>query len=320
MFERPSTIPAHFIELTLPVVKEFSSWRADRFVCHKIPRLSRNRVQKILRSLAFDQNGRAVKPNRNLKTGDIIILYKEPPDEPDVNTDFTIIYEDEWYIAVDKPPGLPVHPTARYLKNTLTHLLALRFKGETPPTLVHRLDSETSGIVLCAKTKDAERKGKLLFEQRKIKKQYKALVRGVVNPSSGIIDAPLAPNPNTIIKARMWCGSINGQQALTEYKTVKSGNNKTFLLLKPRTGRQHQLRVHLNYIGHTIIGDKLYGDDEEIFLDYMQDGLTDDIVKRAGHFRHALHAFKLEFVHPFTNNDVVIECSVPDDIKYLIDF
>lgn len=318
MKERPRHIPAEYLELTLLVVKEFSGWRADRFVAHKITRLSRNKVQRILKSLAFDQNGKPIKPNRVLRTGDSVVLYKEPPDEPEVNKDIKIIYEDEWYIAVDKPPRLPVHPTAKYLKNTLTYLLEEMYGKENRPNLIHRLDAETSGIVLCAKSLDAERVGKGLFAKRQVQKQYLAIVDGVLDPEEGRIEVPISPDPTTIIKARMWCGDPGGLPALTEYRTLQNNDRRSLLLLKPRTGRQHQLRVHLKHLGHIIVGDKLYNQDQDLFLDYMQEGLSDAIVARAGHYRQALHAHTLSFVHPFTNDAICIESPLPDDIKPLM--
>jgi 23S rRNA pseudouridine1911/1915/1917 synthase len=198
-------------------------------------------------------------------------------------------------------------------------LLALKYGEDMSPTLVHRLDSETSGIVLCAKTRDAERAGKMLFEKREVKKEYKAIVRGIVNPPDGCINLPLSPDPTTIIKARMWCKTEDGLPSLTEYETISRGKNHTFLRLMPKTGRQHQLRVHLDHIGHTIVGDKLYGPDRDIFIDYMQDGLTDDIIRRAGHTRHALHAYKLQIMHPFTEKKLIIEAPMPQDMWDLLD-
>ncbi|MBN2530686.1 MAG: RluA family pseudouridine synthase [Deltaproteobacteria bacterium] len=318
MIDRPQHIPEEYLELTIPVVKEFAGWRADRFVAHKIPRLSRNKVQRILKSLAFDQTGKPIKPNRMLRTDDVVILYKEPPDEPEVCKDIQIIYEDDWYIAVDKPPRLPVHPTAKYLKNTLTYLLEEMYGAKNRPQLVHRLDAETSGIVLCGKTLDSERAAKGLFARRKVQKEYLAIIDGFLEPEKGRIEAPISPDPTTIIKARMWTGDPEGLPALTEYETLKKSDTRSLLLMKPRTGRQHQLRVHLRHMGHIIVGDKLYAEDPELFLDYMQEGLSDSIITRAGHFRQALHAHKLRFCHPFTGEETEILSPLPADMQPLL--
>jgi len=316
MLERPSHIPDDYIEIVFDIVKEFAGWRLDRFIAHRIPRLSRTRIQRIIKACVFDELGNPLRPNRTLKCGEQIYLYKIPPDEPAVCREFGVVFEDEWFLAVDKPPLLPVHPTARYYKNTLTALLDERY-GDAAPRLVHRIDSETSGIVLCAKNIEAERLGKALFADRKVQKQYVAVVRGIVAPSSGRIEAPLAHNPHSFIKARMWCGDPDGLPSLTEYSTIAPLIDRTFVLLKPRTGRQHQLRVHLDHIGHPIVGDKLYGPDETLFLDYMSDGLTDGIIARAGHRRQALHAATLQFIHPITKKPLLIESPIPDDFKEL---
>jgi len=191
--QRPSHIEDDFLELIFEVVPEYSGWRADRFVAQKIPRLSRTRVQRILKRYAFDEAGRQVKPNRILRAGEKITVYKQPPDEPDTPREFGVLYEDDYLLAVDKPPGLPVHPTARYLKNTLTALLEERY-GKNRPVLTHRLDSETSGVLLCAKGIDVERKTKRLFAQRKVKKTYLAVVEGIVTPAAGQIELPLLPS------------------------------------------------------------------------------------------------------------------------------
>ena len=318
MLDRPASIPEDYIEIVFDIVKEFSGWRLDRFIAHRIPRLSRTRIQRIIKSCVFDETGQLLRPNRVLKCGEQIYLYKMPPDEPPVCREFSVVFEDEWFLAVDKPPLLPVHPTARYYKNTLTALLNETY-GEDAPRLVHRLDSETSGLVLCAKTRDAERLGKGLFAERKVVKQYIAVVRGLVSPPSGRIEAPLSPNPHSFIKARMWCGDPDGLPSLTEYRTLAQQGDRTLLLLKPRTGRQHQLRVHLDHIGHTIVGDKLYGPDESLFVDYMSDGLTPQIISRAGHRRQALHAASLCFMHPITQRRLCIETPAPADFGALFD-
>jgi 23S rRNA pseudouridine1911/1915/1917 synthase len=316
MLERPSRIPPDYIEIVFDIVKEFAGWRLDRFIAHRIPRLSRTRIQRIIKSCVFDETGQLLRPNRTLKCGEQIYLYKIPPDEPEVCRQFSVLYEDDWFLAVDKPPLLPVHPTARYYKNTLTALLDETY-GDAAPRLVHRIDSETSGIVLCARTLEAERLAKAMFAARNVRKQYVAVVRGIVAPPSGRIEAPLTHNPHSFIKARMWCGDPEGLPSLTEYSTIARMHDRTFILLKPRTGRQHQLRVHLDHIGHPIIGDKLYGPDETLFIDYMSDGLTPQIIERAGHRRQALHAATLEFTHPFTKEQLLIESPIPDDFREL---
>ncbi len=316
--KRPAHIDPEFLELTFRVAREYAGWRADRFVANRIPRLSRTRVQRILKKFAFDEDGKQVKPNRVLREDEKITVYKMPPDEPDTPRHFGVIYEDEWLMAVDKPAGLPVHPTARYLKNTLTALLEERY-GPDRPILTHRLDAETSGIVLCSKGPESERLVKRMFADRKVKKTYLAVIDGVMDPPSGRIEVAMGFDPDSIIRVKMACGPSHSLPALTEYRTLEVVGDRALLEIKPRTGRQHQIRAHLAHVGHPIVGDKMYGPDEDLFLEYIESGLTPEIERRAGHKRHALHATSLSLKHPFTGDEITIECPPPEDIRGLME-
>ncbi len=315
--QRPAHIDPEYLELSFVVAREFSGWRADRYVAYRIPRLSRTKVQRILTLGAFDDDGNPVKPNRPLRAGERITIYKEPPDEPDAPRTFGVLMEDAWMLAVDKPAGLPVHPSARYYKNTLTTLLEERY-GTPRPAIAHRLDSETSGIVLCAKGLDAERVLKRMFAERRMRKTYLAVVRGAIEPPEGRIEAPLSPDTGSAIHVKMGCGDPEGLPSLTEYRTLERRGDLSLLELRPRTGRQHQIRAHLAHVGHPIVGDKMYGPDETLFLEYIETGLTDDIVRRAGHTRQALHAAALEFDHPFTGARTRVTSPLPEDIRALL--
>ena len=181
MKERPPGIDPDFLELEFTVAREYAGWRADLFISNRIPRLSRTRVQKILRKAAFDEQGRPVKPNRKLAEGERITIYRPAPEEPDVPRHFGVLFEDEYILAVDKPAGLPVHPTARYHRNTLTAVLREKY-GENRPILAHRIDSETSGVLLCAKAQATERELKIMFANHRVQKRYLAVVFGSPSP------------------------------------------------------------------------------------------------------------------------------------------
>lgn len=316
--ERPPGIDPDYIELEFEVAPEFAGWRADRYVAHRIPRLSRTRVQRILRNLAFDDSGQPIKSNRKLRAGERISIYKPPPEEPEVVRRFAVIYEDDWILAVDKPAGLPVHPTARYFRNTLTSLLAERY-GDGRPVLTHRLDSETSGVLLCARDLPTERALKQMFARREVSKTYLAVVRGELAPPLGRIEAPIGPDPRSAIRVKMGCDVPDGQPALTEYRVLETRGDRSLVELYPRTGRQHQLRAHLAHVGHPIIGDKMYGPDETLFLDYIEEGPTPEIIARAGFPRQALHAARIAFAHPQSGETLDIESPLPDDIRSLME-
>jgi 23S rRNA pseudouridine1911/1915/1917 synthase len=317
MMKRPEHIGADWLALEFEVKREHAGWRADIFVSNQIPRLSRTRVKRILSRSAFDDSGKPLKPNRTLVEGDRITIYRPPPDEPDVPRFFSTLYEDEWIMAVDKPAGLPVHPTARYHRNTLTALLRERY-GEERPILAHRIDSETSGVLILAKSKLAEKKMKRQFAERRVQKRYLAIVRGWPTPPEGRIEVPLGPDPEGPIKVKM-AARTDGLPALTEYRIVARLKEAALVECRPRTGRQHQIRAHLAHLGHPILGDKMYGPDPDLFLDYIDNGPTEEILERAGARRHYLHAAAISFDHPVTNEPFSIVCPLPQDMADMVE-
>jgi 23S rRNA pseudouridine1911/1915/1917 synthase len=312
MDKRPEGIDPDWIQFEFTVPREYAGWRADRFVANRMPRLSRTRIQKILTTVGFDEEGRSIKSNRSLAEGERVILFRPPPKEPDTPRYFGVLFEDEWILAVDKPACLPVHPTARYHNNTLTALLRERY-GDDRPILAHRLDSETSGVLLCAKTKEAERALKVMFAKRRIQKLYLAIVKGVPSPLISRIEAPLGPDKDGPVHVKM-AARPDGLPALTEYRVVKDLGDSSLVECRPRTGRQHQIRAHFAHIGHPIVGDKMYSDDKELFLDYLEQGMTEEIEQRTGAKRHLLHAASISFAHPITKKEVKVDAPIPDDM------
>ena len=311
--QRPNDIDDDWLALHFEVKREHAGWRADIFISNQIPRLSRTRVKQIIERSAYDAAGNRMKPNRAVREGERITIYRPPPDEPDVPRHFGILFEDDWILAVDKPAGLPVHPTARYHSNTLTALLRERY-GEDRPVLAHRIDAETSGVLLCAKTKEAERRLKLMFAERLVQKSYLAVVLGVPDPPSGRIEMPLGPDLKGPVKVKMACRD-DGLPALTEYRVRRSGSESALLECLPRTGRQHQIRAHLAHIGHPIIGDKMYGPDPDLFLEYVECGPTPEVLEKAGAPRHFLHAAAIGFAHPETGEPIRIESPLHEDMQ-----
>ncbi|MDJ0763947.1 MAG: RluA family pseudouridine synthase [Myxococcota bacterium] len=313
MRHRPCGIDPEWIELVFVVPREYSGWRVDRFIANRIPRLSRTRVQRILTRAGFDAQGRLLKPNYSVSAGEHITLYRPRPDEPDVNRTFGVLFEDKWILAVDKPAGLPVHPTARFHRNTLTALLREQY-GDTPPILAHRIDRETSGVLLCAKTREAERLLKVMFAKRGIAKRYLAIVRGMPAPRASRIEIPLGPDVASPIRVKM-AHQPDGLSALTEYRVLTGNADASLVECRPRTGRQHQIRAHFESIGHPIVGDKMYGVEPALFLSYLANGLTPDLERRFGAQRQLLHASAVMFCHPLTGEDLALESPLPDDMQ-----
>jgi 23S rRNA pseudouridine1911/1915/1917 synthase len=312
----PGCDPASII-LTFPVASEHAGQRLDRFIQNRIPRLSRTRAQEIVRACAYRADGARRRASERVRAGETVVLVRPPLPEPDVPLYFDVVYEDDAIVAIDKPAGLPMHPSATYHKKTLTYLLRERF-GEDAPQIAHRLDRETSGLVICGRTRAAERDLKISFENRRVSKRYLAIVRGVMPDDEGRIDLELDRAREGLHLLMEVTPRGEGYPSVTRYRVVARREDATLVLLAPESGRQHQLRVHLNAIGFPIIGDKLYGAEGcQPFLDYIEAGMTDELRRRLGHDRHALHAYELDFTHPSKGEPVTLRAPLADDLVAL---
>ena len=314
--EPPPGCPPDSIVLTYPVPNEYAGLRLDRFIQTRIPRLSRTRANAIVRACAYRADGTRRRPSERVRAGETVILVRPSFEEPVVPTEFGVIHEDEAMLVVDKPPGLPVHPSASYHKNTLTYLLRQRYPERTPH-LAHRLDRETSGVLVCAKTLDDERDLKGQFERRETDKTYLAVARGHVDPPRGEIALPMG-RPDSGLHILMEVRD-DGSPAKTGYEVVASAPGHSLVALHPLTGRQHQLRVHLAAIGHPIVADKLYGPEGPApFLEYVDaGGMTPELERRLGHPRQALHAHRLTIRHPRSGEPLTLEAPLPPDLEEL---
>jgi len=250
--------------------------RLDRYVSETLRLLSRSQIKA--RFLTAKINGKEVKNSRIVKKGDILELCWQ--DSPPVNMlpqdiPLEIIYEDENCIVVNKAQGMVVHPGAGNRQDTLANALYFRRlnkSGKTSdsetdnvrPGIVHRLDKDTSGIIIAAFNEEALTFLAQQFKARKTRKTYIAIVQGAPKEINGRIETYIARNPGD---RKKFIVSANGRNAVTYYKVVKSWRTHSLLLLRPRTGRTHQLRVHLRYIGHPILGDPIYGSADKLFPD-----------------------------------------------------
>lgn len=303
------------LELTFLVPPDRHGWRLDRFLHDRIPRLSRTRIRQVIEEEARSEAGAALKPSHRVRLGETVVLHRPPPVEPETPLDFAVAYEDEDVLVVDKPAGLPVHPTARYHRHTLTWLLRERF-GEDRPVLCHRLDRETSGLVVCGKTRQAESALKRQFEARAVSKTYLAVVMGCPDGGLRLIDVPLGPAKGSAVRVRMGPRLDGaGLPAQTELAVVERLHGRALVAARPLTGRQHQIRAHLAHVGHPIVGDKIYGEDEGLFLDFVEQGHTEEALARLELPRHALHAHRVELDHPRTGRRLTVESPLPADLE-----
>jgi len=314
--EPPPGTPPDSIVLWFPVPRELAGLRLDRFIQTRIPRLSRTRANEIVRACAYRQDGRKRRPSERVRAGEIVILVRPSFEEPAVPTEFDTLYEDEALLVVDKPPGLPVHPSASYHKHTLTYLLRERYPEQTPH-LAHRLDRETSGVLVCAKTLEDERSVKGQFERRETAKTYLAIVEGLPEIEEGTIDRPMG-RPDEGLHLLMEVRE-DGSPAQTGYRVVARAAAHALVELHPRTGRQHQLRVHLAAIGHPIVADKLYGPEGPApFYEYVeQREVTPALEARLGHPRQALHAHRLVLTHPRSGDPLELVAPLATDLRTL---
>jgi 23S rRNA pseudouridine1911/1915/1917 synthase len=312
----PREASADIIPLHLQVPAECAGWRLDHFLKFRIRRLSRTRIRTIIETQVRLPDGRRPRPALGVRGGEVIVIDRPAPKEPPVPRHFGVLAEDESFLAIDKPAGLPIHTTAKYFRNTLVAVLRERYPHEALQ-VCHRLDRETSGVLLVARGPEAASLLKRAFARRLVSKSYLALVHGVPSPAEGVIDLPLKllDSPTHL----MMGVQPDGLPSLTRYRVVQSFAEHALVAASPETGRQHQIRVHLAAIGHPVVGDKLYRASERAFMAFCDGGLTPELLAAFdGLTRHALHAHRLTFPHPRTKQPVTVESPWPADLaEYL---
>lgn len=303
---------ADLIEIRLWADPQYEGWRMDRFVQARIPRLSRNRIQQMLRAQQT-LGGQALRPSTRVRGGTEVVLLRPAPKEPDVPRTFDILHQDAHLLAIAKPPGLPVHATARFHRNTLTAVLREHFAPQPAPALAHRLDRETSGLMLLGRTSAASVALKEAFAHRAVKKTYLALVHGRP-PAEGTIDYPLGADTTSGIRVKMGVVS-SGLPALTRFRVREYRGEHALVEAYPETGRQHQIRVHLAAIGCPVVGDKLYGQSPDVWIEYLELGWTPRLAQLLSLRRHALHAAEAVFPHPADGQPTHLRCPWPEDLQ-----
>jgi len=298
------------IVLRFVVERECAGWRLDRYLLRRIPRLSRNRIQRIVRNEATLRGQAGPRPAARVRAGDEILLRRPLPVEPAVPREFRVLHQDDHLLALDKPAGLPVHATARYHLNTLTQLLREHYPGAYT-AVAHRLDRETSGVLVCGRSVDAARRLKSAFEARRVQKRYLGIVHGEL-ADDGVVDLPLRISSGPV-RIRMDVAA-DGAPSRTRWRVRERLGRFTLIEAAPETGRQHQIRAHMAAIGHPIVGDKLYPDPAP-FLEFIETGMTDSLRERLLLPRQALHAAQLSFPHPSDGRPFALEAPLPEDMS-----
>jgi 23S rRNA pseudouridine1911/1915/1917 synthase len=308
------------VEVEFVVEPNYAGWRLDKYLCEKIRRLSRTRVQQVIeRDLICD---RKLKSSTLVTPGLTFRLRKLLREEPATPLDFRVVYEDDDLFVVDKPAGLPIHATARYHHNTLVALMGLRFGDQAQPYPAHRLDRETSGLVVCGRHAEANRRLMRQFVRGEVKKQYLALCEGAPGQDAFSVDAPISEG-GEFIRIAVRIDPLEGKPARTDFKVEQrfSRGAASFAVLRafPQTGRQHQIRVHLRHAGFPLVGDKIYGPDEGYFDRFSKRTLEPEAWERLRLSRHALHAAVLTFAHPMTQATLELRSELPGDLQAFIE-
>ncbi|HHH10703.1 MAG TPA: RluA family pseudouridine synthase [Sorangium sp.] len=304
--QRPDGIDDNAIMRILSVPPEQAGMRLDRFIQRQLRDTSRTRSQLIITRSAFAPNGRALKKNHRLRAAERVILWRAAVDEQVPDIQLQAVFEDDALLAINKPPFLAVHPSARHHRATITTMLRQQ-RPDDYLTLTHRLDRETSGVLLLARTRAADRAVKIQFQQRtRVEKHYLTLCRGVPDWHTTRCELPLQPDRNSRYRVKMSVAKEGGRACATSFERLQvrhhpSDPRRRYSLLRCtlHSGRQHQIRVHLSALGLPVLGDKLYGPHhDDMFARGVDGHLTDEDQRALELPRHALHAAELVIDHP----------------------
>lgn len=307
-------IPEHFRSLGPAIENDGIGDRLDGFLARRFPFLTRCGWQHRIFSGCLRVNGTRAFPAYRLQRGDRLSFFHPPVVEPEVDRGIREVWRDGEVMAVFKPGNLPMHENGPYRKNTFTNLVWENFGREW--SALHRLDRETSGIVLCAATPESRKKLSADWAARRVHKEYVAIVNGVTRDDQWTENGAIGDLKESRIRIKKWVVE-GGLDAVTSFLTIGRGPRHSLVRAVPKTGRTNQIRIHAACAGYHLVGDKLYHPDEDVFLDYFENGNTPGVQERAGFARLCLHAGKLGFVHPSTGALVEVEVPVPADMDSL---
>ena len=302
-----------WVEVPFEVQKPQDGWRVDAYLAQRLHRYSRSAVQKLIENGQVSVAGRLVKASTRVADGQTVIIRYPRREEPPPTVDrLSIVFEDEQLLAVDKPGQVLSHPTDKIVENAVTTIIR-RQRPELKLHLLHRLDRETSGVLLLAKDPRTARLMTDAFEGREVRKTYWALAAGRVEWAQKTVDVPMERAEDHEIKVIQKAGS--GLHAVTDFTRLAASAAVSLVEARPRTGRLHQIRVHLAHAGHPILGDKLYTGDGEYYMKAVRKELTEADLGTLGAARQMLHARALSLSHPSTKRPLTIEAPLPEDFR-----
>jgi 23S rRNA pseudouridine1911/1915/1917 synthase len=295
--------------------------RLDQILTRTVPELSRSAAARLIRSGLVEVDEAVIlRPSETVRAGSTIRVRLEPPAPTEVEAQeipLKIVWQDGDLAIIDKPAGLVVHPASGHADGTLVNALLHHLEdlsgigGELRPGIVHRLDKETSGLLVVAKNDEAHRRLSERWRTPEVRKIYVALVYGTPDPAEGRIDRPIGRHPKDRKKMAVVPG---GREARTRYRTLERFHGSSLLEIELETGRTHQIRVHLASIGHPVVGDPVYGGAQ---WKGVQGGRVRALLRSLD--RQALHASRLELVHPRSGDGMVFESPLPEDMRSVVE-
>lgn len=325
-------------QIQLVVKKKYASKRIDRYLVSRLQDYSRSAIQKLIKKGAVKVNNIATKNSYEIKLKDVISIQLSiksnskivPEDIP-----LDIIYEDEYLMVLNKSPDMVVHPARGHASGTLVNALTFHcnklssINGPLRPGIVHRLDRDTSGIILAVKDEKVHKHIALQFEKREILKEYLAVVKGEIELDSDKIDFPIGRHKR--FRKKMSIRHDTGKSAVSIFEVMERFRGYTLVKIIPETGRTHQIRVHMKTIGHPIVADSEYGNTDACYLeDLIRPNTNTEISNLAKVHelwdnentsiinRQALHAYKIKFLHPVFNKTMEFTAEIPEDMHNLI--
>ncbi len=298
----------------LTVQPEEVGQRLDRFLASPLGELSRTHIQQLITEGVVLVNGRTRKPGYPLRAGEEVLITSHtsqasPSQVKPQDLPLDVVFEDDALLIINKAPGMVVHPAPGHYEDTLVNALLARCpelqasSSDQRPGIVHRLDRDTSGLIIVAKNVRSQAVLTEMMRNHEVTKHYIALVEGVISLDQGSIDAPIGRDPRH--RQQMAITVYGSREARTHFRVIERFERHTLLLLQLETGRTHQIRVHLKAIGHPVVGDPTYG--------------SGNVIRNAKLKRQFLHASQLDFAHPMTGEALHFETPLPDDLQAVLE-